>query len=244
MLSRLRTRSNIKTALHYNEQKVEKGKAERIGAENFLKDHDQLTKEEILTRFRQRSSFNERLHDHGAHITLNFGTRESLDNTKLSAIANTYMSRMGFEDEPYVVYRHRDAGHTHLHVVATTVRADGSWIRLEPVDYRRSHEVCRQLENEFFLERNRRHTQADSESFKVGAAQRVVYGDPGLARAISDVVNTVFPHYKYTSLDEYNAILRQYNVRANPGKEDSRLRSKADYNIMLSMKMETGSGYR
>ena len=55
-------------------------------------------------------------------------------------------------------------------------------------------------------------------------AQRVAYGERGLTRAVSDVLNTVVEHYNYTSLDELNAVLSQYNVVANPGKEGSRLR--------------------
>src|ERR1700760_2093419 len=105
MFSRIMPNSRINISLRYNELKVIQGKAERIGAENFLKDHDRLTREEILARFRQRSSFNERLHDPGAHITLNFGTRERIENEVLSDIANLYMKGMGLEDEPYVVYR-------------------------------------------------------------------------------------------------------------------------------------------
>ena len=49
-------------------------------------------------------------------------------------------------------------------------------------------------------------------------------GNEGLTRAVSDVLNTVVEHYNYTSLDELNAVLSQYNVVANPGKEGSRLR--------------------
>lgn len=37
------------------------------------------------------------------------------------------------------------------------------------------------------------------------------------------MLNTVVDHYNYTTIDELNAILKQYNVRANPGEEGSRL---------------------
>ncbi len=192
MLARIRHNSHIATTLRYNEQKVGKGKAERIGAENFLKDHDQLTREDILARFRQRSSFNERLHDHGTHITLNFGKRENLDSAVLSEVARRYMSGMGFEDDPYVVYRHQDAGHTHLHVVVTSVRADGSMMRLDPKDYYHSHALCRQLEVEYALEKINRYSFSQRHLFEAEHAQKVVYGESGLTRSISDVLNTVF----------------------------------------------------
>ncbi|GGB09013.1 relaxase/mobilization nuclease domain-containing protein [Puia dinghuensis] len=224
MQPQIKPNNGIYFSLHYNEQKIDEGKAERIGAENFLKDHDQLTEEEILDRFRQRSSFNERLHDYGVHFSLNFGKEEKLDNKRLVEVANRYMTGMGFEDQPYVVYRHLDAGHTHVHIVATTVRADGRLKKLEPKDYHASHRLCRELEREFSLEKNLKATAEDQLRFAVDHAQKITYGEQGLTHAISDVLNTVVDHYNYTSLDEFNAILKQYNVTANPGLEDSRLR--------------------
>jgi hypothetical protein len=223
MLSKVKPNARIGISINYNERKVISGKAERIGAENFLKDPDRLTKEDIVTRFRQRSSLNERLHDHGVHFTLNFGKQEKLNKDTLLKIADRYMQGMGFEDQPYVTYQHRDAGHTHLHIVATAVRADGSWIHLQPEDYRLSHTLCRQIETELSLEKSKRYSQADQQKFAVDHAQKVSYGEPGLKNAISNVLNTVVDHFKYSSLDEFNAILKQYNVTANPGLENSRL---------------------
>jgi hypothetical protein len=221
MFARIEVSKAVIRALGYNEQKMAEGKAERIGAKNFLKDYPDLNKQDIIDRFWQRSSFNERFHDQGLHISLNFGKTEQLDNEKMALLANRYMTGMGFEDQPYVSYRHHDAGHTHLHIVACNVRADGYKIRLLPQDFRASKSLCEALEREFHLERSTRATLANKQEFEVDHAQRVTYGEPGLKRSISDVLNTVFPHYKYTSLDEYNAVLRQYNVEANPGAEGS-----------------------
>ena len=147
---------NVTISLRYNEQKVVKGKAERINAANFLKDHDRLTKAEIIERFRQRTSLNERYHDHGFHFSVNFGKQENLSNEKMIELAGRYMTAMGFEDQPYVVYRHHDAGHEHLHIVATAVRADGTLIYLSPRNLHESHELCKKLEREFLLERYER----------------------------------------------------------------------------------------
>ena len=215
---------NILTALRYNEQKVAEGKAEKIGAENFLKDYAGLTKEDVIDRFRQRSSFNERLHDHGVHFSLNFGKLEKIDNAKLMRITERFMTGAGFEDQPYVAYRHTDAGHTHVHLVATTVQADGSPMDVKPRDYKAFVALCKQLENEYGLEKGIKLRPEDQREFAVDRARRVVYGEPGLKRAMSNVLNTVVDHYAYSSLGELNAILKQYNVEANAGHEGSRLR--------------------
>jgi hypothetical protein len=214
---------SILKALRYNEQKVAQGKAERIHAENFLKDHDRLTKADILERFRQRSTFNERMKDNGIHISLNYGKNEQLGNEKLIRLIDRYAEAMNLGDQPYVAYKHNDAGHTHVHIVATSVKANGDRIDLHPRDYLNSVLLCKQLEKEFSLEKLIGATDEQKEEFSVDHAQKVIYGEPGLKRAISDVLNTVVDHYNYTSLNELNAILRQYNVTANPGEEGSRL---------------------
>lgn len=135
MQAKIGVKKSVLKPIRYNEQKVAEGKAEKIHAENFLKDHDHLSKEDILERFRQRSSFNERMEDDGVHFSLNFGKQENLGNEKMTLLANRYMTGMGFEDQPYVVYKHNDAGHTHLHIVVTSVRANGDRIDLHPRDF-------------------------------------------------------------------------------------------------------------
>lgn len=194
-----------------------------IKAENFLKDHDQLVRKEITERFRQRTSLDERYYENGYHFSLNFGKREMLSNERMAELAGRYMDGRGFKDEPYVAYRHYDAGHTHLHIVTVAVRADGSPIHIGRPQFHQAHSLCRALEREYSLERPTAAKPEQKEEFATDRAQRVIYGEPGLKRAISDVLNLAVVHYNYTSLDELNAILKQYNVAANPGKEGSRL---------------------
>jgi len=216
-------KKNAITALQYNEYKITEGKAEMIKAANFLKDQNHLSRRDITERFRQRTSLDERYYENGFHISLNFGKRELLSNETMAQLADRYMAGMGFENEPYVAYRHYDAGHTHLHIVTVAVRADGNPIHIQRPQLYQSHRLCRALEKEYSLERPLAAKQEQKEEFSADRAQRVIYGEPGLKRAISDVLNTVVVHYSYTSLDEFNAILKQYNVAANPGKEGSRL---------------------
>jgi hypothetical protein len=210
--------------VQYNEKKVRQGDARRIAAENFLKDHDQLTHQEILDRFRQRTSLNDIAEKKAVHISMNFGIGENLSDDRLVTVAKPYMKEMGFEDQPWVAYRHTDAGHTHIHIVTTTIRADGSKIHLRPRDLAKSSALGRILEKEFSLQRYPKARPADQEQFAVTSAQKVIYGEPGLKRSVSNILNTVIPHYQYTNLDELNAVLRLYNVTANPGEEHSRLR--------------------
>jgi len=53
--------------------------------------------------------------------------------------------------------------------------------------------------------------------------QKALYGKSETKRSITNVLDAVINQYKYTSLAELNAILKQYNVVADMGKEDSRI---------------------
>lgn len=216
---------NISVPIRYNEQKVARGKAERIRAENFLKDHDRLSVREITRRFRDLASLMDHPHAHVRHISVNFGKEENLSNERISQLTERYMSGMGFEDQPYIVYRHYDSGHHHAHIVTTTARSDRIYISMGPKDYHYSKELCQALEKEFSLERYVAAKPSQQAEFAVERAPRVIYGETGLTHAVSDVLNTVVDHYNYTSLEELNAVLKQYNVEANSGTPGSRLRN-------------------
>jgi hypothetical protein len=224
MLTKIGFYPTVHAPVQYNEEKVLQGKARCIGADNFLKDHDQLTLQEKLDRFDQRASLNEIVVKKAVHISQNFGATEELPDDRLLALAKKYMKEMGFEDQPWLAYRHIDAGHTHIHIVTTDIQADGTKIHIRPAQLAKSRALSKQLEKEFSLQPKVKATASDQEQFSVTSAQKVIYGEPGLKHSISNVLNTVIDHYQYTNLDELNAVLRQYNVTANPGEENSKLR--------------------
>jgi len=225
MLALIAYEHNAHAPLQYNERKVVQGMAEVIGAENFIKGPDRLRLEDKLARFEQRTSLNERTENNMVHISVNFGKTEQLSNEKMREIAMAYMKEMKFGDQPYILYRHYDAGHTHMHIVSTNIRADGDQIRIGKKEITRSHDISRRLEKEFRLQPSRRSGPEEKPLFEVDHAQKVIYGEPGLKRAVSDVLNTVVNHYRYRSFDELNAVLKLYNVEANQGHEGSRLRA-------------------
>ncbi|HWK03303.1 MAG TPA: relaxase/mobilization nuclease domain-containing protein, partial [Puia sp.] len=114
---------NIAKTLQYNEQKLVQGTAECILAANFLKDISRLTPQDKLHCFQRRMELNERVTTN-QHITLNFDPLDKLSNEQMQQIAKRYMKEIGFERQPYLVYRHHDAGHPHCHIVTTHVRPD------------------------------------------------------------------------------------------------------------------------
>ncbi|GAC1501235.1 MAG: hypothetical protein NVS2B14_14020 [Chamaesiphon sp.] len=58
---------------------------------------------------------------------------------------------MKFDNNQYVIYRHNDRDHDHVHIVASRIRLDGTLVH-DGWDYKRSEAVLRKLEREFNLE--------------------------------------------------------------------------------------------
>jgi hypothetical protein len=174
----------------------------------------------MLDRFLQRSSLNERPECPIMPISINFDVSEKISNEQMLQVAKRYMAGIGFDKQPYLVYRHYDSGHPHCHIVTTRIQKDGVPLSLGPADLFRSHQMTGKIEQEFSLVR--REKQEDGEKFRVKHAQRVNYGQSSLKHRISDVLNTVIDHYRYTSLPELNAVLRLYHVKADRGSEKSR----------------------
>lgn len=213
---------NIAKSLMYNEQKVTQQKAECLYAANYLRQLPDLTVEDKLRRFQRRMQLNDRVTTN-LHITLNFDPSDQLSNDRMKEIARIYMKEIGFERQPYLVYRHLDAGHPHCHIVTTHVQKDGSPIVLYNMGRNQSEKARQRLEAEFRLVTAESKQWLRQQKQQVDGVQKVVYGQKSTASSISAVLEFVTREYKYTSLENLNAILRLYNVEAYRGKENTQL---------------------
>lgn len=219
MVAKITVPNSIKRALNYNEQKLKEGKAQCICAHNFLKDANQLDFYEKLHRFEQLIALNKRATTNTVHISLNFGLNEKLEKEKLAEIATVYMQKIGFGEQPYLVYQHLDAGHPHIHIVSTNIKQDGKRISLHNLGRNESSKAREEIERAYKLVRAK-DQQKQTDEIKPVNVQRVNYGKSATKRGITNVLDAILPHYKYASLAELNAVLLLYNLLADRGKED------------------------
>jgi len=215
--------SSIVKSLTYNEQKVSLHQAECIFAGNFLKDADQLTWEDKVLRFQRRQELNERVTT-SQHISLNFDPADKLSDAQMQAIARTYMKELGFERQPYLVYRHYDAGHPHCHIVTTHIQANGDPIPQYKLGENQSEKARILIEEKFDLVTAEKKRLTQQLSRIPDRIQKIHYGQRPTTRSLSEVVHFIMENYNYTNLKEFNAVLRLYNVEADPGKENSHMR--------------------
>jgi hypothetical protein len=81
------------------------------------------------------------------HTSLNFSKEEAkqLSNEKLSIIAKEYLKEMGYVNNQYMIFRHHDADHPHIHLLVNRITFDGEVVS-DSNNYKRSEALIRKLE--------------------------------------------------------------------------------------------------
>lgn len=212
--------------LHYNENKVEQGQARLILACGFAGEISKMDFGNKLKRFENLTMFNGKVKTNAIHISLNFDQGDKLNDELLQQISMTYMEKIGFGDQPYLVYRHDDASHPHLHITTTNIKADSQRIDIHNIGKTLSEPARKQIEVDFNLTKAEGRKQSDGLGIKPADLEKVVYGKSATKRAITNIVNGVIRNYYFTSLAEFNAILKQFNVSADRGLEDTNMFQK------------------
>ncbi|GGB83203.1 mobilization protein [Flavobacterium suaedae] len=224
MVAVIKTGHSIHRILNYNENKVKQGVAECIGAGNYPVDPDKMSFTMKLNRFLKQMELNEKTKRNSVHISLNFDVSENyLSKQKLLEIADSYLDKIGFGEQPYLVYQHHDAGHPHIHLVTTNIEADGKRIDLHHLGIRKSEPARKALENKFGLVQAEAQKKDKNYQLKPIAVGKAMYGKSQTKMAIQNILENVLIPYKYTSLPELNAVLNQYNVKAERGTENSKV---------------------
>lgn len=218
MHATLEQSQNIARILQYHETKVQKGQAELIGGENFIKEPQELNYEEKLFHYDRLISLNYQGYKPVLHVFLRFSRVDTIDSIVMQRVAKAYMEGMGFGKQPWLAYRHKDTLHPHVHLISTTRLADGKRMPLTLDHLRQSREITHRLEKQFGLD------QSDEEATLRAQhryLQKVEYGKVSLYPSLKIALETIVPAYRYTNLDELNAVLGLFNVKASRGKEQS-----------------------
>lgn len=84
------------------------------------------------------------------HTSLALSPKESLTDEQWKEVGRKYLDGMGFANNQYVIARHTDADHTHIHVLVNRVTLDGKLVS-DSKDYHRQEQIMRRLEKEYGL---------------------------------------------------------------------------------------------
>ncbi len=223
MVAKITTPKSIEAALNYNEKKVQRGDAVCVHAANYLNDAKNMNFYQKLNGFERLNSLNERATTKTLHVSLNFSPSEKLADKKLVAIASMYMDKIGFGEQPFLIYKHEDAGHPHIHIVSTTIREEGSRINTHNIGRNQSEKARKEIEQLYGLVKAEEQQKSLLQKIKPVDVEKALYGKHETKRSISNIVTAVFNQYKFSSLPEFNAALKQFNVVADRGKEQGRI---------------------
>lgn len=224
MVAIIKTGHSIHNIFNYNENKVKQGVAVCIGEGNYPLDVDKMNGTMKLNRFLKQLALNDNVKRNSVHISLNFDSSEiNLPKEKLIEITNTYMEKIGFGQQPYLVYQHHDAGHPHIHIVSIKVRADGCRIDMQNIGRNQSETARKEIEKSFALVVAEKGLKKQPLELLPIYSSKIHYGQIQSKKAIANVLDAVLASYKYASLPELNAVLNQYNVYADRGSENSRI---------------------
>jgi len=234
MVAKIVNGKNIRSVLNYNENKVEAAEASLLIAAGFPRDPEQLSFKNKLERFEMLIRQNEKTKTNTMHIMLNFSRQDKLDDELLKSIALNYMDGIGFGNQPFLVYQHFDAAHPHLHIATVNIADGGERIETHNIGRNQSEKARKKLEIQYGLIRAEDQVKETAFMLQPVNLEKVIYGKSPTKAAISAIVREVVDTYKFTSLPELNAALRQFNVRASRGAEGTMMHEKGGlvYNIL------------
>ncbi|WP_349293735.1 relaxase/mobilization nuclease domain-containing protein [Flavobacterium luteolum] len=222
---------------------MEAGKAELIGEGNYPINASDISKDFRLKLLLKQLELNTNVKRGSVHISLNFDSSESnISKEKLMEIAKSYMEKIGFGSQPYLVYKHHDAGHPHIHIVSVKVKSDGKRIDMQNIGKNQSETARKEIEKAFNLVPAQQGQKEKILNIKPARNSVVEYGTAEAKKAIAAVLNAVIPNYKYTTVGELNAVLNLYNVTAVQGSKDSKmfLHKGLAYQILNDKKQPVG----
>lgn len=135
----------FKGALRYNLEKVEKGIAEVL-------DHSFVTVSEksILKEIQMIKVLRPNLQKFFYHTSINFPPSEDLTNATMTQIGKDYLQESGFTQHQYIMFRHHDADHPHLHILVNRINYDGK-VLSDSNDFARCEKILRDLEKKYNL---------------------------------------------------------------------------------------------
>jgi hypothetical protein len=223
MVARINTGKSISKALNYNEQKVLAGKAAILMAVGFIKDANQLSFYDKINQFERHTSLNDATKTNTLHVSLNFDPTDKITDEKLVEIATAYMDGIGFGSQPFLVYRHDDSGHPHIHIVSTNIEKDGKRISMHNLGRNQSEKVRKEIETDFSLVKAESKNIVKEMELVPLSTGKMIYGKSETKRAIANILLVVLNQFKFASLPELNAVLKLYNVAADRGEEGSRI---------------------
>lgn len=212
MVANIRTGATVGGAIRYNEEKVNRGQAEVLFWNRMLDPFDtsgRMSHERCMASFDPFLQANRRTTNTVFHVSLNPSPEDRLTDEQLGEIAREYMERMGYGEQPYIVFKHGDIAREHLHIVSLRVDSSGRKIS-DSHEYDRSMSILRDLEQKYGLHPSIKGLELQDRE----GLRKVDYPKGNVKQQVSSTVRSCLRHYRCASFGEWRTLLEAFNVSA------------------------------
>jgi hypothetical protein len=123
MVAKISLGNTLYGVLSYNQIKVDEDHAKVIFTHKMLESLDGKSDINMyLQSFEPYLLANKRTEKPVLHVSLNPDPKDVLSDEQLAEIAQIYMQKMGYGDQPFIVYKHEDIERRHIHIVSVLFR--------------------------------------------------------------------------------------------------------------------------
>ena len=210
MVANIRSGATPGGALRYNKEKVDRDEAEVLFWQKMLEPfdkHGRMDVDACMESFRPYLEANRRTTNTVFHASLNPSPEDKLTDDQFRDIAQEYMERMGYGNQPYIVFKHKNISREHLHIVSLRVDELGRKIS-DSHEYDRSMSVLRELERKYDL----RPSIKGEEQTNTPDLRKVNYKAGNVKQQISSVIRSCLRNYNCSSYGEFRTLLELFNV--------------------------------
>ncbi len=156
-----------------------------------------------------------------AHISLNLPPGEHLDDATFNKVSKEYMDKMGYGEQPYVVVRHNDTKHEHVHIVTTNVSEDGKVLGIFN-SYRRNIATHQYLEKKYGLSPSPCTKQKRQlPLYRLPELQFDMDHAQGTKFYMQDVLNGILQKYKVRGFKELAKLASHYHIELRQTKSET-----------------------
>ena len=126
MVAKITVGTSLYGALAYNGMKVNEGEGKLLAVNKVFDDGsgrvDIARAEQDFKRYMPE---NVRTRNKVIHISLNPHPDDRLTDMEMEQLAREYLEKLGYGDQPYLIFKHEDINRHHLHIVSVNVDEHG-----------------------------------------------------------------------------------------------------------------------
>ena len=207
MVAKISIGSSLYGALAYNGEKINKEEGKLLATNRIFNDGSGTVDiHRAMEDFLRYMPSAMRTEKPVIHISLNPHPDDRLTDTDFQNIAREYLEKLGYGNQPYMVYKHEDIDRHHLHIVSIRVDENGKCLN-DRNNFHRSKAITRELEQKYGLHTAERKPQRLESPLK-----KVDISAGDVKKQVGNTVKALSKGYRFQSMGEYRALLSLYNV--------------------------------